>query len=51
MRFAETDEESPPDIEAPQVTTEPFDFSAAKALSFEKTAVTLEERLPAEGGV
>jgi len=44
-------EESPPDMEAPQVTTEPFDLSAAKASSFEKTAVTLEERLPAEGGV
>ena len=51
VRFAETEEESPPDMEAPQVTTEPFDFNAAKALSFEKTAVTFEERLPSGGGV
>ena len=43
VRLDETAEESPPEAECPQVTTEPSAFSAAKAYGFENTCVTPPE--------
>jgi hypothetical protein len=42
-------EESPPDMESPQVTTEPLDFMAAKAHCVEEIDFTPEVRCPPTG--
>jgi hypothetical protein len=47
LKFAATDEESPPNPIFPQVTTEPSLLRAAKALSVEKTSLTPDPKLTA----
>ena len=44
-----TSEESPPDMESPQVTTEPSFFKAAKANWLDEIDFTFEVRLPPTG--
>ena len=46
-----TSEESPPDMESPQVTTEPSFFKAAKAHWVDEIDVTPEARSPPVGKV